>query len=79
MEVADGPGRLVMALDAPTWAGPVPSFSVTFPGPGEHVIRILHAGEGKPGGRLARCIYVVSRTAGHLPVDAWARAPGPAP
>ena len=79
VEVADGPGRLVMALDAPTWAGPVPSFSVTFPGPGEHVIRILHAGEGKPGGRLARCIYVVPRTAGHLPVDAWARAPGPAP
>ena len=71
VEVVDAQGRIVMEKDRPTWTGPVPNFTVTFPKSGAYTIRILHAGKGKPGGRLARSIYVVPTTAPPLPAPAW--------
>jgi hypothetical protein len=67
VELLGPDGALVSALEDPTWSGPVPSVALTFPAPGEYTIRLLDAGDGKPGGRLARCIYVVPDTAGPLP------------
>ena len=71
LEVMDAQGQLVMEQDRPTWTGPVPNLRVTFPAPGDYTIRLLHVGEGKPGGRLTRQIYVVPKTAAPLPDAAW--------
>ena len=44
---------------------------VTFLQAGEYTVRLLHVGEGKPGGRLGRFIYVVPDSAGPLSGPAW--------
>ncbi len=71
VEVADDAGNIVMQWDRPTWIGPIPHFAVTFPAAGEYTIRILHAGEGKLGGRLSESIFVVPATVRPLPPNVW--------
>jgi len=71
IEVIGSDGNLVMFKDRPTWEGPIPYFTVTFPDAGEYTIRILHAGEGKPGGRLVETIFVVPEMAVPLPSTRW--------
>jgi len=71
VEVAAADGSLVLAADRPIWQGPIPYFKVTFLAAGDYTIRILHAGEGKPGGRLSESIFVVPQTAGPLPSSGW--------
>lgn len=70
-ETIDADGNTVVGVDRPTWEGSIPNVSVTFPTAGEYTVRILQAGEGKPGGRLARTIFVVPDTAPPLPKQAW--------
>lgn len=59
IEVHDARGEVLWARDHPTWTGPIPNFTVTFPAAGDYVIRLLQTGKGKPGGRLSRAIFVV--------------------
>ena len=71
VEVLDEEGKIVIEKDRPTWTGPIPHFTVMFPQDGEYTLRILQAGEGKFGGRLARAIYVAPQTAPPLTGTAW--------
>jgi len=71
VEALDADEKLVFEADRPTWNGPIPNVAITFPEAGEYRIRILQAGEGKPGGRLGRIIYMVPATAGEVPGPAW--------
>lgn len=71
VEVQNDAGEVVADMDEPTWTGPVPNVRVTFPTAGEHRLRILQAGEGKPGGRLNRSVWVVPANAPGLPGDPW--------
>ena len=56
---------------AAKWDGPVPNVALTFDAAGEYTLRILQAGEGKPGGRLGRTVYLVPETEPPLPGAAW--------
>ena len=38
---------------------------------GEYTVRLLQAGEGKLGGRLAKTIFVVPASAGPPPAEPW--------
>jgi hypothetical protein len=72
VEVLGPEGQQVAALDEPGWAGPIPNVTVALPAAGKYTVRLLQAGEGKPGGRLSRFIYVVPESAGPLPAaSAW--------
>ena len=71
VEIDKADGTSVLAADKPVWDGPIPNLSVTFPTPGEYVIRILQAGPKKPGGRLSRDIFVVPHPAAALRPAAW--------
>lgn len=71
IEVADAAGNLVAEMERPPWEGPIPNVRVTFPAEGDYALRILHAGEGKPGGRLGRFIFVAPDTAPPLPGPPW--------
>jgi len=71
IEVTDADGKVILALDEPTWEGPIPNVGITFPAAGTYAVRILQAGEGKPGGRLSRYLYVVPGDAPPLPGAAW--------
>ena len=68
---SDATENLVMSRDDITWEGPILNFTVTFPKADKYKIRILQAGEGKPGGRLAETIFVVPEIAKSLPDFAW--------
>jgi hypothetical protein len=71
IEVVGPDGKEVFAQDRQD----PPQFNeravVTLPQAGEYAIRLLEAGEGKPGGRMSRFIYVVPEVAGPLPEPAW--------
>ena len=71
IEVEKADGTSILAADRPEWDGPIPHIQVTFPTAGEYVIRILQAGDKKPGGRLSRDIFVVPHPAGALRPSVW--------
>lgn len=67
IEAADTDGKVIVGLDQPVWEGPIPNVKITFPAAGDYAVRILQVGEGKPGGRLNRCLYLVPANAAPLP------------
>ncbi|MBU0611119.1 MAG: hypothetical protein KKI08_24785 [Armatimonadetes bacterium] len=71
VEVAGPDGKQVLAEDRQDPPQFMERAEFTPATAGEYTIRLLHAGESKPGGRMGRFIYVVPEAAGPLPGAAW--------
>ncbi len=71
IEVAGPDGKRVLAEDRQDPPQFMERAEFTPPVAGEYTLRLLHAGEGKPGGRMGRFIYVVPEAAGPLSGAAW--------